>query len=46
MDPEGRKDGEELGGVKGGETLIKIYCMERIIYFSIKIGKREKKSQL
>lgn len=42
MDPEGRKDGEELGGVKGGETIIKTYCMENIIYFSIKRGKREK----
>lgn len=27
MDPEGRSGGEELGGVKVGETIIRIYCM-------------------
>lgn len=27
MDPEGRNGGEELAGVKGGGTIIRIYCM-------------------
>lgn len=26
MDPEGRESGEELGGVEGGEAIIRIYC--------------------
>lgn len=40
MDPEGRGCGEELGGVKGEETIIRIYCMEK------KLIKRNKKITL
>jgi len=29
LDPESRGGGEELGGVKGGETIIRIYCMRK-----------------
>lgn len=36
MDPDGRRDGEELGGVAGQETVIQIYCVREKIYFNTK----------
>lgn len=36
MDPDGRGDGEELGGVKGGEIVIIYYVGGEL--FSIKVG--------
>lgn len=29
MDPEGKRDGEELGVVEGGETIIRLCCMRK-----------------
>lgn len=34
VDPEGRGSGEELGGVKGGKIIIKIYCMWKETIFN------------
>jgi hypothetical protein len=36
VDPDGRRDGEELGGVAGQETVIQIYCVREKIYFNTK----------
>lgn len=29
MDPEGGRGGEELGGLEGGDTVIRIYCIRK-----------------
>lgn len=29
MDPEGKRDGEELGGVEGEEVMIRVYCLRK-----------------
>jgi hypothetical protein len=34
VDKDGKGDGEELEGVEGGKTVIRIYCMKNL--FSIK----------
>lgn len=31
-DADGREDGEELGGIEGRETVIRIYCLEKICF--------------
>jgi hypothetical protein len=33
VDLDGRRGGEELGGVEGGETIIRIYYVEKNPYF-------------
>ena len=42
VDPNVRGDGKELGGVKRGETLIRIYSVRKKIYFKRKTKKEEK----
>lgn len=32
VDPDGREDGEQLGGAGGGKTIIRIYCKENISF--------------
>jgi hypothetical protein len=39
VNPEGRRSGEELGGTKGGETVIRIYCMNKETIFYKSRGK-------
>ena len=29
IDPDGKRGGEELGGVEGGEIVIRIYCVRK-----------------
>lgn len=29
VDPEGKRDGEELGGVEGEEAMIRVYCLRK-----------------
>lgn len=41
VDPEERADGEELRGVEGGETIVKINCMRTESVFN----KRKKKGR-
>lgn len=38
IDPEGRGDGEELGGMERGETVPRIYCMRKESIFIKKGG--------
>lgn len=33
MDPEGSVDGQELGGIEGGETIIRIQCISKETIF-------------
>lgn len=44
LDPDGRRDGEELGGVEWEENLIKIHYVREHI-FSIKVQKLKKKDK-
>lgn len=39
VDPDGRRGGEEHGGVEGGEIVFRLYCMRKISLFN----KREEK---
>lgn len=41
MDLEGKRGGEELGGVEEGETVIRVYCMVKQSIFN-KRGKESK----
>jgi hypothetical protein len=36
VDPEGRRSGEELRGLQGGDTVIRIYCIKKEYIFSRK----------
>lgn len=38
MDLGGRRGRDNPGGTRGGETLIRIYCVKKVLY-KIKIGK-------
>lgn len=34
VDPEGRRDGEELEGVGAGETVLRLHCMRKESMFN------------
>jgi len=45
VDPERRGGGEDLGGVKGGETVIRIYRMRKESIFNKRNKDRDRKSK-
>ena len=47
MDPEGRGDGEQLRGVEGGETVVKLhYVRKKSIFNKRREGGRERERDL
>lgn len=42
MDPDGRGGRANLGGIEGGEAIIRVYCMKENL-FSIKKERKKKK---
>lgn len=46
VDLDQRRGGEDLGRVGGGETIIRIYCMETIYYSEKKKSNEQKNSKI
>lgn len=42
----GREGDEELEGVDGRESIIRIYCMKKMLIFNLYNKKKEKKSEM